>query len=277
MSFKDYLAGLKFSKNTIARYTSWEAEIKGYLSDVESERWSYNDLLSYIDYKSQMALKRSTMVLILGRIKHYYKYLKEENPLEDFKLKGREKRSKGNLLTSQQLKQIAMAYNENKRLSLLNKIGVNILIYQGLSSHELSLLKLKHIDIKRGEISVPSNRLNERVLALEGSQLLDIITYTKGKEKERSLLEYQGARHLQNRHTHWKEQIKREIKKQQLKIPFKNLQQLRNSRISQWVKDLGILHAQYLAGHHRLGATQTYQRENYEQLRSSFNQLHPLY
>lgn len=281
MSFESYLKDLKLSSSTIERYLFWEKEFVLFFS-IENKKTNlkdlkYNDLLSYFNNKEQGNLKRSSLVILLGRIQQYYNYLGVTNPFEDFKLKSQESTIKPQLLTAPQLKQLAVIYHQNKRLGLLSKIAIGLLIYQGLSTHELPLLKIEHINLQTAEINVPSNRLNTRSISLEASQILDLMQFVQGKEPTESLLYYQGSNHLQNRHIHWKEQLKKELSKQQIAIPFKNLQQLRNSRIAAWVTDLGILHAQYLAGHQRLGATQAYQSEDHEQLRATFTQLHPLF
>jgi len=187
------------------------------------------------------------MVLLLGRIQQYYNYLGVENPIQDFRLKGYEQPNKPPILTAAQLKQIALVYHQNKRLGLVSKVALSLLIYQGLSTHELPLLCVEHLDLQQGEITIPSSRLESRTIALEASQILDLMQLTEGKDSEGkdlevSLLDYQGSKHLQNRHSHWKAQIKRELKKNRLPISFINLGQFRNSRIAHWIKDLGILH-----------------------------------
>lgn len=279
MSFEMYLQHLEFSPSTIKRYLSFEKEFISYFSieNKSTKGLDYNDLLSYVNAKQESKPKRSTMVLLLGRIQQYYNYLGLENPIQDFRLKGYEQPNKPPILTANQLKQIAVVYHQNKRLGLVSKVALSLLIYQGLSTHELPLLCVEHLDLQQGEITIPSSRLETRTIALEASQIFDLMQLTEEKDLQASLLEYQGSKHLQNRHSHWKAQVKRELQKNRLPISFINLGQFRNSRIAHWIKDLGILHAQYLAGHHRLGATQAYQAEDHEALRATFTQLHPFF
>lgn len=276
-SFKKYLENLGYQKSTIARYLSWESSIKQYFVGQELKNLGYVDWLNYIDVQEKQGNKASTLQLLLGRIARYYGYLEQSNPLEEFSIKGRILRSKGQLLNVQQLQQLSIVYHRNKRLSLVSKVGLSLLIYQGLSTHELPLLEVKHLDLEGGKISIPSSRLNERVIGLEASQVLNLYQLVSTKKADESLLSYQGVRHLQNRHTHWKEQLKRELKKAGLRIPFKNLQQLRNSRIHCWIKELGILHAQYLAGHKNICSTQSYEGNESERLRTSLESCHPFY
>lgn len=277
MDFESYLKQQKLAKSTIQRYLSWEKEFILFFSIEKIKVLTYNDLLSYFKDKEQNQLKRSSLIHLLNRIQHYYNYLEIENPFVDFKLKGYEMPIKPQYLSIVQLKQMAIIYHQNKRLGLLSKIAIGLLIYQGLSTHELPLLTIKNIDLQAAEITVPSSHLNSRILALEASQILDLMLFTTDKKADESLLNYKSTYHLQNRHTHWKEQLQRELKKHQINIPFENLQQLRASRIAAWIKDHGILHAQYLAGHQHLSSTQNYQSQDYQQLRATFEQIHPLF
>ncbi len=279
MSFEKYLKEQGYKATTVQRYLAWLKGFKLYFSieNKQLNKLTYNDLLGYLNDKEQGNLKRSTLVLLLGRIKKYYQYLKLENPLTDFKLKGYESSHKALTLTKDQLEQIIQVYRQNKRLNLGSKVALSLLIYQGLSTHELSLLSIHHLDLQRAELNIPSNRLLERTIALEACQILDLLNFTQGKEPANLLFHYRNTSQVQNRHYHWKNQIKVELKKQGLPIPFNNLQQFRNSRIAHWINEEGILKAQYLAGHHRLSSTQQHQSEDHQALRAAFEQVHPLF
>jgi site-specific recombinase XerD len=279
MSFEKYLKEQGYKVATVQRYLAWLKGFKLYFSIKKKgvKDLVYNDLLAYLNHKEQGNLKRSTLVLLLGRIKKYYQYLKLENPLVDFKLKGYENGYKAVPLSKEQLEQIIQVYRQNKRLNLGSKVALSLLIYQGLSTHELSLLSIHHLDLQRAELNIPSNRLLERTIALEACQILDLLNYAQCKQADNLLFHYTNTSQVQNRHYHWKNQIKVELKKQGLSIPFSNLQQFRNSRIAHWINEEGILKAQYLAGHHRLSSTQQHQSEDHQALRAAFEQVHPLF
>lgn len=279
MSFENYLKNLKFKPKTIERYLAWEKEFLLFFSTESKDinKLNYNDLIKYFNKKEEANLKRSSLLLILGRIQQYYDYLEQENPFADFKLKGCEPSKKLPILSPSQLQQISTCYHQNARLSLESKIIIDLMIYQAVAANELPLLKVEHIDLQRAEIAIPPSRLNTRTIALQASQILNLLNFIQDKKATENLLNYKGSSHLQNRHFHWKEQIKRELKKQKMAIPFCNLHQLRAGRIALWVKDLGILHAQYLAGHQLLSSTQYYQTEDHEQLRATFTQIHPFF
>ena len=274
MSFKQYLEALHLAPNTVDRYVAWERSFLRYLDGQTIEQIGSKELLLYLKSKQ---VKRSTAVHLLARLKHYYRYVGLDFPLGKMQLKGYDQSEKAPFLSPQQLEQIVHAYQQNKRLALVSQAVIQLLVYQGINTHELRLLEVQHLDLLKGVISIPADQLASRILPLAACQILSLAQLIQGKEQGDSLLNYQGDSHLQNRHQHWKLQIKKELKKQEFKIPFENLQQLRNSRIALWIKEHGILKAQYLAGHTSIVSTQLYQQLDYEQLRTSFQAAHPFY
>ena len=277
MSFKTYLQSLHYKPRTINRYLSWLQNFESFFGSIENQHKALtsNEIINYILERSA-GMQRSTVVLLVGRLKRYYQYLQVEYPLEDFKIKGFNNNPKLIVLTSEHLHQIMLAYGQNKRLSLEHKVILSLLLYQGIATQELRLLHQKHLDLDQGKIHLPSHHLSERTLDLKANQILYIIKHLKDR-KQGLLFDYKNDSHLKNRHEHLKQQIKLELKKQGLSIPFKNLQQLRNSNIANWINQYGILHAQYLAGHTSLASTQYHENPNAEQLRAAFTQIHPFF
>ncbi len=277
MSFKSYLQNQNLSPKTIKRLLSWQRQfIAHYPINTNFKALKTIDLLSYIQSKQQQGLKRTTILHDLSRIAHYYSYLEVDNPLENFKLKNHQETDLAKLLKQEELSKIYEVYQQNNRLSLESKIIIGLLVYQGLSSHELPLLLSKSIDLKAAQIHVPPSHLAERSIALQAVQIIDLVHYLE-QHKSGKLLAYKNSSHLSNRHVHWTLQVKKELKKHQLTIPFENFRQLRSSRISHWINSKGLLTAQYLAGHQSLAATSRYQRANHQKLRAALEQLHPLF
>lgn len=241
------------------------------------QKLSYNQLLDYIMHKEKQGIKRATLVHILNRIQVYFDYLKVDNPLEYFKLKGERYKAEKVFLSNAQLKGISSIYFQNNRLSLRSKIAMSLLIYQGLSTAELPHLKTKNIDTQKAIIYIPKGILQARTLPLEAVQILALSQYLPQAKDYPNLLNYKNDSHASNRHYHWKNQIQKELDKHQINIPYQNLGQLRASRIAHWIKTQGIIQAQYLAGHQSLSSTQRYQSQDHQALRASLEQAHPLF
>ena len=277
MSLEKYLKNEGYSPSTIERHLAFEKELIFYFS-IERKKikdLTSKDLLSFIEEKNNQQLKRNSLQNILSRIQKYYDYLGIENPIEGLQLKGKKAAEKALYLTEKQLDIIYQSYLKNPRLSLVSKVVLGLLIYQGLATFELPLLLTKNLDFKTASIQINPSRLSPRNLELKATQIYYLQALLEQRKGEKKLLDYKNSRHLQNRHTHWKSQVKRELRKQKTSIAFQNLGQLRASRISIWIQQKGILEAQYLAGHQSLSATQKYQIQDLQQLRSALQSLHP--
>ena len=275
MSFKTYLQNKGFSSSSIQRFVQWEASFILYFSSIEIKKLSYQDLIKYLVSKQKQGLKRASLLHVINRIKHYFNYLNIENPIADFKLKGYEKRKNTIYLSKQQLAEIYRLYCSNPKLNLLSKIALGLLIFQGLNISEIYIIWTKNIDIKKQRIIIQTLYLNYRKLALDPLQIPLLEEHLKELNERERLLNLPSINRPQNRHAHWKNQIKKELEKGNSNIPFHNLAQLRASRIALWIQSEGILQAQYLAGHQSLLSTERYQNQQDPQLRAALELVHP--
>ena len=277
MSFESYLKQLNFSSKTVKRYMSWERELKGYFEGKAIEKLTYNELLDYFMSKESKGASRESLVHVLARIRHYYKYLNTTNPLENFQLKGQKQPTKIHYLSSEELDRIVQICTSNEQLSSWEKVALGLLIYQGLSTKELSQLKTKALDLEQGIMTLPAHQLASRELKIEASQMLLLLHFTQDRNPNSKLFPELQKRQVSNQYYKLKNQIKRELQKAKAKLRFKNLAQLRASRIRIWIEQEGILAAKYQAGHKSLISTQAYQKDVGEQLRAIFEQIHPLF
>ena len=276
MDFENYLKNQKFTPSTIEKYLAWEKSFEKWLNRRSLESLTYNDLVHYVQVEKGH-LKHSSTVLLLKKIDHYYQTQNLENPLADFKLKSSENRTYSSLLSEKQLQDIWWIYSKNPRLSDLQRIILSLLLFQGLSTGELDSLKVSDIDMEKAQISVPKGLLEARTLDLQGVQIQSLSDFIQDKSPEASLLNYKSKKQLSDRNRHLTIQITKELEKYTSAIPFKNLTQLRNSRISLWVNQLGVLQAQYLAGHQHLSSTYRFKSQSTSELRAGLVQAHPFF
>ena len=273
MSFERYLIKQGYTAKTIQRYLVWEREFEYYFEGQELKDLSYNDLLSYFKDKQSKQLRRSTLVHILARIKRYYRYLEVTNPLEGFQLKGYEPPQQIQYLSGEELEQMEQAASQSERLKPWEKVLIGLLVYQGLATEELPHLRVKEVDLQAGVLNAPASNLAGRELKLEARQMLLLLKYTQNKKPYARLLPGLSVGKVGNHY----ERLKRQIKQTTPAIKFKNLSQLRSSRIRLWIEKRGILAAQYLAGHRSLISTQYYQKEESAALRAIFEDIHPMF
>jgi integrase/recombinase XerD len=293
-TFKDYLTQKNFSSITVNTYGKYILHYKEWLAQEEKQAKTinYTDLLSYLEYCYSKDLSPRYINYLLAGIRHYYEYLKElkeieNNPASDLFIKGITRRIPHDLLTEEELRTIYESYvpTKEKGLSQLvfqrNKVILGLLIFQGLSVQDLEKLEPLHLRLRKGVIEVPkSTKTNARILGLEAHQLIDLQEY---ESKIRPLLlEFSGknttALFVSIGESH---KIRNSLMKfitplKQQHSFFKEISQLRQSRITLWTKHHDIRQAQYLAGHKYVSSTERYEKTNLDDLQKELDKHHPL-
>ncbi|PHR44299.1 MAG: hypothetical protein COA32_14900 [Fluviicola sp.] len=287
--FRDYLTKKGLQPTTAKRYTSYlETLYFPYFEKTQTpiEKVKYTDLLAYVNYLQEKDFSVNYINHILSAVRHYYNYLKTtgkvtKNPAAELFIKGSVRRIPHDLFSTEKLEEIYTGFNQKGIVGKRNKILLGLIIYQGLNTTELSLLEPLHLRLREGKIDVPgTNQKNRRTLKLEAHQMIDLQEYVTStrdlilaiteKETARLFTSMGSSYNLAN--TLYK--ITKTLKKQH--TDFKNLQQIRQSRIALWTKQYDIRQAQYLAGHKYVSSTERYEKTNLEDLQKELNKHHPL-
>ncbi len=229
--------------------------------------------------------KRYTLNTVNNQIKtieQYFDYLQskgkiKDHPLKNFRIKTPKRPLITGFLTEAELQDIYTRFTERKyqieKFSIYGKrdrIILGLMIYQALSSGCLRELEVKDIDLGKGTVRVPKateNRLNERILPLEASQILEIYNYIKEVRQELlKLLKTDRETEklfVTDENTRFSN-ITTEIRK---KIDNRNLQQIRNSRINLWLKQYNLREVQYKAGFKYLRSLEWFNQTELENLK----------
>lgn len=286
--FKDYLTKKGLQPATTKRYISYlETLYFPYFEKavIAIEQAKYTDLLAYVNHLQEKDFSVNYINHILSAVRHYYNYLKTiqkvtKNPAAELFIKGAVRRIPHDLFSTEKLEEIYTGFNQTGIVGKRNKILLGLIIYQGLNTTELSLLEPIHLRLREGKIDIPgTNQKNRRTLKLEAHQMIDLQEYVGNTrdlilaitEKETSRLFTSMGSSYNLANTLYK--ITKTLKKQH--TDFKNLQQLRQSRIALWTKQYDIRQAQYLAGHKYVSSTERYEKTNLEDLQKELNKHHP--
>lgn len=261
---------------------------------------SYSDVLSFVQHLNERNVGKKTQVTYIKHLNHYYNFLRSEegvkdNPASHIRIKGVKRKVLHNILTPEELDSIYKNYpvtieqkqgvnmppqERNEMARRRNKVILGLLIYQGLNSGEIASLKLSDVKLREGKIYIASKkRSNRRTLQLQSHQLYDMIDYintTRKKQMEKTGIETdqlffneRGAKKffcmLQS--------LLNFIRKQNPKV--KNLEQIRASVITHWVKIYDLRKAQYLAGHKYVRTTEAYKQNNLDDLKTDIKNYHP--
>jgi len=114
------------------------------------------------------------------------------------------------------------------------------------------------------------------VLALQPHQILDLHEYMlviRGKLQSRSERLFTGRNdieNLKNSLLHLNHALRK------LNPKVKNAVQIRQSVITEWLKEKDLRTVQYMAGHRYVSSTERYQTSNLKDLKEALNKHHPL-
>ncbi|MEN5307206.1 site-specific integrase [Chryseobacterium cucumeris] len=245
------------------------------------------DKLGTAELLKLVALQQKKYALItvnnqIRTIEQYFEYLQitgkiKDHPLKNFRIKTPKRPLITGFLTEEELQDIEKEFREKKykkgQFELYGKrntIILGLIIYQGLNTGSLRELQIKDIDLEKGIIRVPEateNRLKERVLPLEASQVLELYKYITETRPEllqiSKTVKETDKLFITSENTKFSS-ITKQIRKQ-INVP--SLQQIRNSRINLWLKQYNLREVQYKAGFRYLRSLEYFNQTELENLK----------
>jgi integrase/recombinase XerD len=232
-------------------------------------------------------------------IRHYYSHLiyegdMSDNPASNIEIKGIKRRKLHDTFNPEELEQIYKSYpaeleikknsppqKTNQLARKRNKIILGLIIYQAVRSEELAALEITDLKLREGKIIIQGKRRsNERILKLEGFQIIDLMDYINETRKallqinprETKLLFFSkdGGNHFSNIMTKLIASLKQHNNK------IKDIKQIRASVITSWLQQYNLRQVQYMAGHRYVSSTEAYQANNIVELQEEIFKHHPI-
>lgn len=296
-SFKQYLLKRGYSLSTIKSFTLVVNRYKQWLDkeNVTETAASYTDILHYIQSLRNKLTQHSIQTEI-NSIKHYYNYLHQiglvtENPTIQVQIKGVKRKKLHHVFTKQELEKLYHDYKalpeitgnyELQKLSRKrNEVLLSLMIYQGLNTTELNRLTIQDMKLREGKVFINgARRSNERTLSLESHQILDIMEYSlqtrqklqefTGKQTDQLFISIGTSTDLHN----VIHKLIKQLKKLNKKVT--NLNQIRTSVITNWLKIYNLREVQYMAGHRYVSSTEAYLINDLEDLHEQIDKYHPI-
>jgi integrase/recombinase XerD len=296
-----YLQKQDYEENTRRQYLNYTACFLEWLKQNETQV-SYSDLLSFINHSKSQGDSTRLVNRKLSSIRKYYEYLQHngiatKNPASGLFLKGKKAGIPNNLLDKEELQQLYENYQVYDLRTARNRVILNLIINQGLTTGEIRALEPIHLKLKSGTIGIQGSRhSNGRTLKLEANQIIELQEYLnetrpeilqtikgntyrsgrKVKQPDFKTLERQlfislnGAVNIKNSLLHFVAALKR------INGNVRDLRQLRQSVITEWLKTEDVRKVQHKAGHRYVSTTERYQVSNLEDLQEALNIHHPL-
>jgi site-specific recombinase XerD len=290
MNYKTYLQSQGAAKNTIQGRTSALNDFENWLEaeQLEIAEVDYNELMNYVAFCKQKGNSVHTIRLKINSLKHYFNYLILENKLNEgglslsngnpaklVQLKGGTKKIAHGMLEVEELQEIYALQSTKGLAQKRNKVLLSLVIFQGVGGSELGKIELKDVDLINGTIYVPATRTsNARTLELKVQQLLlfqNYITTTRPAilQEANKQSDFFLVHHGHGNTELFENVIYKLIKNIRPYYPkLKNVQQIRQSVITEWVKQHGLRKAQYFAGHRYVSSTERYRVDQLQGLKN---------
>lgn len=282
---------IRQNRNYAGLYLQWLEQ-----ESITPTEASYNDLLSFIDHCHKERMPSRVINRILLAIRHYYNAMDmANNPAAGLVLKGAVRTIPHDLLSKEELETLYNQYQVTGERSQRNKTILGLLIHQALTTEELHKLEAHHIRLKEGKMIVPGGRhSNGRTLKLEATQILELHEYMKitrpailkalkagrpGRKpnevrRENELyqlfISMNGSENIKVSLLN----LMRALRKVNPKV--RNAKQIRQSVITEWLKEKDLRTVQYMAGHRYVSSTERYRSYNLQDLEAALTQHHPM-
>jgi len=289
-SFKIYLLQKGYSSRSTETYENVTRRYLKWLDDenLEDTAASYNDILFYIQKKRSNISQRSVQYEV-NALKHFYNYLKQlgtvkENPTLNIQIKGIKRKKLYNIFSKKELEKLFNDYRNLESQSLAhkrNQVVLSLLIYQGLTTTDLSRLKVKDLKLREGTIFIAgTRRSNERTLKLESHQIMDFMEYQLTTRTEIASQQEEHSELLfmtlgkGKRFSNLLSKMLKQLKEIQPKLV--NVKQVRASVINGWLRMYNLREVQYMAGHRYVSSTEAYYVNDLEDLQDEIEKYHPM-
>jgi len=283
-TFDTYLEEQGFKADTIHQHRSYASYFLAYLAETSLalEQITYTEILDYADQLKGEGKGVNLINRMMLSLRYYFNYLQHErkidyNPAAGINLKGSIRTVPNNLLSKDELEALYNAYQIRDERTHRNKVIIGLLVYQALTREELETIKPEHLQLREGNIYIPATgRQNKRLLQLQPHQILDLQEYIlliRPRLQSKSNRLFTGRNdneELKNTLLHLGYALKL------INPKVKHAQQIRQSVITEWLKEKELRVVQYMCGHRYVSSTERYRESNLEELKDALSKHHPL-
>jgi integrase/recombinase XerD len=300
--YKTYLQQEDYGTNYIRQHKNYAGMFLEWIEEesLTLEQVTHTEVLEFADQLKQEGKSIRLINRVMLSVRYYFNWLQHAgragyNPAAGIILKGTVRHVPHDLLTKHELEALYENYTVKDERTHRNKVIIGLLVYQALTRDELETLRPEHLKLREGKINVPqTGKLNDRVLALQPHQILDLQEYilvVRPKILAERMAERSGRKpdkYKANEDIHHLfismnslDEIKNSLLHlnyalRRLNPKYKHGMQIRQSVITEWLKEKNLRTVQYMAGHRYVSSTERYQTSNLEDLKDALNKHHPL-
>lgn len=282
--YTDYLQ-YKYSSGTVKSYLR---EVEIFTANIQKSiaQTNADDIIVYLNKLRKKGHTNQTINRVLAAIKSVFNYLLIEevidhHPCRRLKVIYRKK----NVFPTHAFfspEELGMLLNREERYEMLkarNKLIISLLIYQGLTAENITLMRVEDFNIAENLLHIRrTQRYRARRFVLSPIQIDFFLDYISERSKFKSI---NNRLFLNKRGFPMSEDgVCSIIEQQKSLFPDKELsiRKIRQSVISNWlnVYNLPLEDVQIMAGHHFPSSTYRYKLQNLNYLVSMANKYHPV-
>ena len=251
--------------------------------NLEIKEATYNDLLNYIGHLQKQGSSKSKVNESLRNIRLYYDYLQIPNIAYGVKIRGEQHESMP-LFSEAELDKIYQSFTTQSKKGywrFSDKIILGLIVYQCLDTRDIFRIELNDLNLEKGTIYIPEGikRKASRSLKLESHQIIPLHDYIQNHREENVTEKLFSPQctclgRLQGQLKDLFKQVKQQA--QENNINLIRFNQIRQSRITLWIKQHGLRKTQYMGGFRRVDNVERYRQQDTEDLSEYVNKYHPL-
>jgi integrase/recombinase XerD len=282
--FEDYLQETGFKSQTVYQHQKYASYFLAWTAEASLalEQITYTEILDFADHLKKDNKNINLINRMMLAVRYYFTYLQNErqinyNPAAGISLKGTIRTVPHDLLEKAELEHLYESYAIKDERTHRNKVIIGLLVYQALTREELETIRPEHLKLREGKINIPkTGKQNDRILPLQPHQILDLQEYILlirpklQSKSERLFTSRYDLEDLKNTLLHLGYALKK------INPKYKHAVQVRQSVITEWLKEKDLRTVQYMAGHRYVSSTERYKSNNLEDLKEALNKHHPL-
>jgi integrase/recombinase XerD len=282
--FEEYLQETGFKPQTIYQHCKYASYFLAWTAEqsLALEQITYTEILDFADHLKKDNKNINLINRIMLAVRYYFTYLQNErqisyNPAAGISLKGTIRTVPHDLLEKADLETLYHNYEIKDERTHRNKVIIGLLVYQAITREELETIRPGHLKLREGKVNIPkTGKQNDRILPLQPHQILDLQEYIlliRPKLQSKSERLFTGRydlENLKNTLLHLGYALKK------INPKYKHAVQIRQSVITEWLKEKDLRTVQYMAGHRYVSSTERYKSNNLEDLKEALNKHHPL-
>ena len=283
-NFEKYFTKRGYHPNTIRSYCNLLKQYQRWCKAncIDSEAATLEELYDYQSHCRDRGLKTRTIRERIIMLKHYYRSIsREDNPALLIRTEKEEKKLPKGMMDEEMLMELYLAALPRTLTQKRDKVMLGLVLFQGLRRNELANLRLEHINKGQSKLYVTETlKTNARYIDIKAVQRADLQNYIytlreqllieARKETDAMFFSQGTGAKLDNALGFMFRNVKN-------KFPsVDSLQQLRESRITLWVKQFGIRQTQYLSGIRYASSVLRYKAIDNEKLKHKIALIHPM-